>query len=105
MYLVDKQDIARLQTRQHRGQVAGALQHGSGRTLDLDAHFLGDDVGQGGLAKTGGPENEHMIERLTPALGGLDKQLHLLAHAGLANIVGQPVGADRPINNVFLLPR
>src|SRR5690606_28403402 len=56
------------------------------------------------LAQSRGAEDQHMIQRLAAAAGGRHEQLHLLAHGGLTDIVGQPVGADGPVDHLFLLP-
>ena len=87
--LVDEQDVAGLQVGQQRGEIAGTLEHRPGSTLDGNAHFLGDDIRQGRLAQPRRTEDQRMVERLLAAARGMDEQLHLLAHAGLADVVGQ----------------
>ncbi|MNE08586.1 hypothetical protein D3C80_1012390 [compost metagenome] len=97
MDLVDEQHIARLEVGQQRRQIAGALQHRAGGALDRHAHFLGDDVGQGGLAEARRAEDQRVVQRFRPTSGRLDEQLHLFAHAGLADVLGQLQRADGAI--------
>ncbi|MNE74402.1 hypothetical protein D3C80_1704800 [compost metagenome] len=103
MNLVDEQHVARLEIGQQRRQVARALQHRAGSTLDRHTHFLGDDVGQGGLAQPRRPEDQRMVEGFPAPLGGLDEQLHLLAHARLADIVGQAQRANGAVQLLITL--
>ncbi len=104
MNLVNEEHIARLEIGQQCSQVTGALQHRSGGALDLGTHLLGDDIGQRGLAETGRPEDQHMIQRLATPLGRLDEQFHLLAHGRLADIFRQLERPNRAVNDFFLLP-
>ncbi len=104
MNLVDKEHIALFETGEHGRQVPGALQHRARGTLDLHAHFLGDDIGQRGLAQAGWTEDEQMIQRLAASAGSGHEQLHLLAHRRLTYVVGQAIRPDGPINHLFLLP-
>jgi hypothetical protein len=54
--LVDKQDVARLQIGQHRGEVAGPLNDRAGGGAKADRQFTGDDLRQGCLAEPGRSE-------------------------------------------------
>ncbi len=94
MDLVDEQHVARLQVGQQRRQIARALQHRPRGALDRHAHFLGDDVGQGGLAQPRRAEDQGVVEGFAGASRSLDEQLHLLAHHRLADVFGQRQGAD-----------
>jgi hypothetical protein len=64
MDLVDEQHVVRFEVGQHRGQVAGALQHRARGLAQVDAHLVGDDVGQRGLAQARRAEQQHVVERL-----------------------------------------
>ena len=61
---VDEQDLARLECREQRREVAGALDDRAGGGLDRDLELGGDHVGQAGLADAGRSEQEHVVERL-----------------------------------------
>jgi hypothetical protein len=50
--LVDEQDVAGLQVRQDGHEVTGPFDGRTGRDLDLDAHFVGQDVRQSRFAQT-----------------------------------------------------
>ncbi len=75
-----------------RGQIAGLLHHWPGRLADVDAHFIGDDMGQRGLAQARRAEDQHMVQWFAAAAGGFDEYAHLLAHRFLADVVLQPSG-------------
>ena len=51
MYFIDEQNIVRFKIGEHRGQIAGAFQHGAGGVLQVHAHFTGNDVRESGLAQ------------------------------------------------------
>jgi len=90
--LVDEQDVMRLEVGQDRGQVAGLFQHRPRSLAQVDLHFVGDDMRQGGLAQARRAEYEYMVERFAAFDRGLDEYFHLLAHFLLADIVGQQPG-------------
>ena len=104
MDLVDKQHITGFQAGQHRRQITRTLQYRPRRTLYLHAHFLGHDIRQGSLAQPRRAEDQQVVQRFTPPPGSGHEQLHLLAYRRLTYIVGQPVGADGPVDDFFLLP-
>lgn len=101
--LVDEQHVAGLQVGEHGGQVAGTLQHRAGGGLQPHAHLGGDDVGERGLAKTGRAEHQRVIEALVTSTSGADEDFQLLTHAGLADVLGQRLGADRVIDATLTL--
>ena len=105
MDLVDEEHVARLEVRQQRGEITRALQHRAGGALDGHAHLLGDDVRQGGLAQARRAEDQRVVQGLLAAAGGADEQLHLLAHAGLADVVGQAQRADGAVQLLLALAR
>ena len=55
-----------------------------------------------GLAQARRAEDQHMVEGLAAALGGLDVDLHLLAHRLLAEVFVQALGADRGLDGLVL---
>jgi hypothetical protein len=63
MDFIDEQHIARFQIGQQRRQIAGALEYRAGGALDRNTHFLGDDIGQSGLAQARRPEDQGVIQR------------------------------------------
>ena len=102
MDLVDEQDVARFEIGQQRGQVAGTLQHRAGGLAQVDAHLLGQDMRQRGLAEARRPEDQHVIQRIATATRGLDRDAQLLTHRRLADVVLQPVRADRALDPLLV---
>ncbi len=85
--LVDEKDFARLEVGQDGGQVAGLFQHRPGRRPHGHAHLVANDEGQGRLAEARRAVEEHVVERLAALARGGDRDLEVLAHAVLANVV------------------
>jgi hypothetical protein len=57
---------------------------------DVHAHLAGDEHGQRGLAESGRPEEQDVIERLAPLPRRVDGDLEVLLHAFLAHEFVQP---------------
>jgi hypothetical protein len=71
--LVDEEHFAWLQVRQDAGQVARLLDDGTGRGADGRAQFVGNHVGQRGLAEPGRAVHQHVIERFAaPGAAAID---------------------------------
>ena len=104
MDFIDKQHIVRFKIGQQRRQITRALQDRAGSAFDRHTHFLGDDVGQRGLAQPRRTENQRVVQRFRAPARSLDKQLHLFAHGWLTNIVGQAQRTNRPVLNFFPVP-
>ena len=47
MYFIYKKDIASFQISQYCCQVTRFFYYRAGSAFDVDAHFIGDDIGQG----------------------------------------------------------
>jgi hypothetical protein len=62
--LVDEQDVAILEIGEQRGKIARLGDYRAGRGAEADAHFLGNDLRQRGLAESRRAEEQHMIERI-----------------------------------------
>ncbi len=97
MNLVHEEHVARLEIGQHGGKLRRALEHWPGSGLDGHAHLVGDDVCQRGLAETGRPEDERVIERFVSPAGRLDEDLHLLPDRALTDVVVEPLRPQRPV--------
>ena len=50
------------------------------------------------LPRPGRAEDQHVIQRLAAIAGRRDEDLHLLAHRGLADVIGQGLGPDGTID-------
>ena len=102
MDLVDEQHVVRLQVRQQRRQVAGALDHRSGRLPQAHAQLVRDDVRERGLAETRRAEDQHVIERLASVARGLDEDLHLRLDGRLADVVRKLLRAHGAVERGFV---
>ena len=80
----------------------GAL--GQGRAagdVDLRADFVGDDVGEGGLAEARRAVEQDVLDRLLAARGGVDGDLELADQGGLADVLVEALGAEGVVEAVF----
>jgi hypothetical protein len=102
--LVDEQDVVLFQVGQQRRQVLGLFQHRPGGLAQVHAQFVRDDVRQRGLAQARRAEQQHMVQRLAPLARGADEDLQLLAGLGLAHVVVEQLGPQRPLHR-FLVRR
>src|SRR5207237_744759 len=100
--LVDEQDVARLQIGQHRGEIAGALNHWPRGGAKPNPQLARDDLGQRRLAEPWRAEEQHMIERLAPALRRLDKDAKIAAQLLLADEFVERERPDRGFGRVLL---
>ena len=68
MDLVDEQDVALVERRQDRGEVARPLDRRPGRVADVDAELARDDRREGRLAEAGRAVQQDVVGCLSPAL-------------------------------------
>ena len=102
---VDEQHIVGLEVGEQRGQIAGALEHRAGSLAQIDAHLGRHDVGQGGFAEARRAEQQHVVERFAALPGRLDENAQLVADFLLADVIGKALGAQRPLQRLFLVAR
>ena len=100
--LVDEQHVARLQVGQQRGEIAGTLEHRARGLAQVHAELAGEDVGERGLAQSGRPEDQRVIQRLAALDRGLHEDLELRLDLLLADVVREPLRADGAIDGLFL---
>ena len=67
MDLVDEQDVAFVEGREHGGQVAWPLDGRAARVADVDAELAGDDRRERRLAEAGRAVEEDVVGGLSPA--------------------------------------
>jgi len=70
--LVDEQHVVVGHVGEQAGQHALVLHRRTGGLMHSHAHFVGHDVGQGGLAQSGGAVKEQVVKRRFELLGSLD---------------------------------
>ena len=81
MNLVDKQHVARFEVGHQCGDIAGLLQHRTGRGLEGYVHLVGNDARQGGLAESWSGPKIRVWSRGSPRpRAACRKILHLVAH-------------------------
>ena len=78
----------------------GRVRAGPEVTLMVDAHLVGDDVGQRGLAQARRAVQQHVLHRLVRAAGGRDGDPQLLQQVADADALAQRL---RPQGRVELL--
>ena len=100
--LVDEQHVALLQVGEDAGHVDLALEGRAGGGVDADLHLGGDDAGEGRLAQSGRPGEQHVVEGLAAVAGRLDEDLELFLDAGLAHEVGELLGPQRLVEVAFV---
>ena len=54
MNLIDEEDVELFEACENGRKIGLALDHGPGGRLEVHAHFIGEDTGQGGLPEAGG---------------------------------------------------
>ncbi len=93
MDLVDEEDVALLEVGEQADEVARPLEHRARAGAEVDAHFLREQDRERRLAEAGRAEKQRVVERLLAGARGLDRDLEVLAHLGLADELGE---ARRP---------
>ncbi len=102
MDFVDEQHIVAFEVGEDRGQVLRLLQHRARGLAQVHPEFVGDDVGERGLAQAGRTEQQHVVHRLAAHLGRADEDGQLLARLRLAHVLGQALGPQRALDRVFV---
>src|SRR5207245_1249981 len=93
--LVDEDDLPRLEGGEERGQVPRALDDRTRGGLDRRFQLGGDDVGERRLADAGRPEEQHVVEGLAAAAGGLDGHPEIGHHLRLPDVLVERAGPQR----------
>lgn len=99
---VDEEDVVLTEGAENAGEVAGSLDCGTGGGAQADAHFGGDDSGEGGFAESGRPVEEDVIQRLLARARGFDGNAERFVGGGLADEFVEPGGAQRGLGGVAL---
>ena len=101
--LINKQHVVRFEIGQHRRQIARLLQHRAGGGAQIDAHLIGDNIGQRGFPQPRRAENQQVIQRIAAQFRRLDENFHLLAHLRLAHILREQLRADSAVEILFFV--
>src|SRR5947208_2956891 len=92
MDFIDEKDLAFADVAEDAGEVELLLQDGSRGLIDGCAEFLGDDVCECGFAESRRAIKQYVIERLTAAVGSLNRDGQVLFEFGLTGEIRQPGG-------------
>ena len=84
MDFVDEENIAAFQRREESGEISGLFNRRAAGVLDIHAHGVREDVGQGGLAQTGRAAEQDVLENIAPLLRRLNHQFEPLTNTLLA---------------------
>ena len=94
MDLVDKQNVIFIEIGQQGSKIACLFDGRTGGDADVDTHLVGNDTGQGGLTQTGRAVQQGVIQRFTPAAGGLNVNGQVALGLFLTGIIGKQLGAQ-----------
>src|SRR5258708_18273924 len=98
MDLVDEEDVAILKIGQEGSKIPRLCDDWARRCPDPDTHLTRQDPGEGRLAQTRGPVEEHMVERLAAAFCSGHKDPKVFSGRLLANELIKALGAKRYIS-------
>src|SRR3990172_3816933 len=98
MDLVDEKDVALVEAREHRGEVAGPLDRRAGRVADVDPELAGDDRGERRLAEAGRAVQEDVVGRLFPRPGRLEQDAEVGLDLALADVLVERARPERALD-------
>ena len=99
-----KSTSLRLEVGEDRRQVLRLLEHRPRGLAQVHAELVGDDVRERRLAEAGRAEQQHVVERLAALPRRADEDLELLARLRLADVLGEALRPQRPLDR-FLVRR
>ncbi len=84
MNLINKKDVAAAEIGEDGGQIARTLNDRPCRDLEIGAHLVGNDRGQGGLAQARRAVEQDVIQGFFATLSGFDENAQIVAQLVLA---------------------
>ena len=94
MDLVDEQHVAFVELREDRSEVAGALECGTRRDVEVDAELVRHDSGHRRLAQAGRTRKEQVVRGLAPAAGGLEDDAEVVFQLALPDELVERAGPE-----------
>ena len=94
MNFVEEEEIVAFHGRENGGEVAFFLEQRTGTDFYGDAHLVGENLGEGGLAEPRGTVEQDVIESFAAGAGSLDGDLEIFFNARLTDVVGEMLRAD-----------
>ncbi len=101
MDFIDEENVALLEIGEKCSKIAGLGDHRARSRTEIDTQFARDDLREGGLAETGRPGKEDMIEGLAAPLGCFDEDFEILFGPALADEFGKRLRTQMRIELVF----
>src|SRR5262249_17110117 len=98
MNFVEEENLALLERRENRGEIAFGFEKRAGAGLDGNFKFVGDDLCERGLAEAGRTVEEHVIERFTSVLCRLESDRDVFLHALLADVLVEGPGTNAGVD-------
>ena len=100
--LIDKENVVLTQVGQKRREVARLFDGGAGGDADVAAERCRERRRQRGFAQAGRAVEQHVVQGLSPLLGGLDEHGQVVLRLLLADILPQGLGPEGPLLGVLL---
>jgi hypothetical protein len=92
--LVDEEHLPGLEVGEDRREIAGLLEHRTGRRSHGDAELVRDHVRERRLAEAGRAVQQHVIERLAALPRGSDRHVEVLANVVLPDVLVERAGPE-----------
>ena len=92
--LVDEEDVALVDVREDRREVAGALDRRAARRVDAHAELTRDDVREGRLAEAGRAVQQDVVGGLGPGARRLEEDREVLLDRSLADVLAEVPGSQ-----------
>ena len=102
---VDEEDVAVLEIGEQRREIACLGDDRPRGRAEIDAELARHDLRQRRLAESRRPDEQHMVERLAAALGGLDEHFQVGARRRLADEVVERLRPQRLVHVLAALFR
>ena len=103
MNLVNKKDVISFKRCEHTRQIPRLVQHRPGGHLNIHTQLVGNNIREGGLAQSGRPVKEYMVQRLASLFGRPNKHAKVVQHILLTRKTVESFGTQRPLYLAFLL--
>jgi hypothetical protein len=94
MDFVEKENFLAFERSQDCRQIAFSLQERPSAGLNGDIQFIGDNLGESGLAETGRAVEQDVIESFAARARGFDGDGYIFLDALLTDVFFKPLGAD-----------
>ena len=101
--LIDEKDIGAAELGEDAQEIGALGQGGAVGHVHLGGEFVGDDMGEGGLAQAGRSVQEHVFHGLVAAAGGFGSDAQAIDHRFLANVLIEALRTQREVDQGLFL--